>query len=119
MVMRGYYNPKTGNYEMPPPKTTMEKNIPSDFFGEWCYVGDNGNGGINYRLPSWSEPGLCDRKDKLLNISAQTFGADEIYCDLTSKVKVTEECVIWLWDHSEVQSQRKIDLQNRNWSLQR
>ena len=88
----GYYNPKTGNYEMPPPKTTTEKNIPSDFFGEWCYVGDNGNGGINYRLPSWSEPGLCDKKDKLLNISGQTFGADEIYCDLTSKVKVTEEC---------------------------
>jgi hypothetical protein len=41
----GYYNPKTGNYEMPPPKTTMEKNIPSDFFGEWCYVGDNGKWG--------------------------------------------------------------------------
>ena len=47
----GYFNPKTGNYEMPPPKTTMEKNIPSDFFGEWCYVGDNGNGGsiIDYQ----------------------------------------------------------------------
>jgi hypothetical protein len=46
----GYFNPKTGNYEMPPPRITMEKNIPADFYGEWCYVGDNGaNEGINYR----------------------------------------------------------------------
>ena len=87
----GFYNPKTGNYDVPPPKTTMEKNIPAELFGEWCYAGDGAND-INYQLPSWAETGLCDKKDKILNISSQNFYADEIYCDLTSKVKVTVEC---------------------------
>lgn len=70
----------------------MEKTIPADFFGEWCYAGDNGNEGINYRLPSWSDLGACDKKDKILNISEQQFSAEAIYCDLKSKVKVTVEC---------------------------
>ena len=88
----GYLNPKTGNYEMPPPKITTENNIPADFFGEWCYVGDDGHEGINYRLPSWAELGLCDKKDKSSEYLATKLAADEIYCDLTSKVKVTVEC---------------------------
>jgi hypothetical protein len=88
----GFYNPETGNYEVPPPKTTTEKNIPDELFGEWCYVSDDANEGINYQLPSWAEPGLCDKKDKILNISSQNFAANEIYRDLASKVKVTVEC---------------------------
>lgn len=91
-IAGGYFNPKTGEYEMPPPKITMEKTIPSAFFGEWCYVDDLGKEGINYQLPSWADAGQCEKKDKLLSISEQEFSANEIYCDLKSKVKVTVDC---------------------------
>jgi hypothetical protein len=91
-ALAGFYNEKTGEYDVPPPKITMEKSIPAELFGEWCYAGDGGANGINYQLPSWAETGLCDKKDKILNISAQNFAVNEIYCTLASKVKVTVEC---------------------------
>jgi hypothetical protein len=85
----GYFNEKTGEYEMPPPKITMEKNIPGEFYGEWCYTNeDSTDGSVGYRLPSWSEPGLCDKKAKLLNISEQDFSAENFNCAVKSKVKV-------------------------------
>ena len=98
-AIAGGFNPKTGEYHLPPPKITTEKNIPAYFYGEWCYANDyvdnNGRDAVDYRLPSWSDPGMCDKKEKLLDISEQEVSAEGINCVLTSKVKVIVIVIVY------------------------
>jgi hypothetical protein len=89
----GLYNPKTGNYEMPLPTITIEKTIPADLQGEWCYASTDPNEETtNYELPSWSEPGACDKKDKILSVSDRSVSVNEIYCEPSSKINVKVDC---------------------------
>jgi hypothetical protein len=72
-------------------KQSIEKNLPDELYGEWCYVApDDGSGtGTNYRLPSWAD--TCD-KDKILSISRESVYVNNTYCHPISKIKVKVEC---------------------------
>jgi hypothetical protein len=72
-------------------KQSIEKNLPNDLYGEWCFVGpeDDPQLGTNYRLPSWADK--CD-KHKILSIGSDWFEADNTYCHPISRIKVKIEC---------------------------
>jgi hypothetical protein len=70
-------------------KQTIEKKIPEDLLGEWCFAYDDPQFGTHYQLPSWAD--TCD-KHKILSIGSQWFEADDISCHPVSRIKVKIEC---------------------------
>lgn len=72
-------------------KQSIEKYLPDDLYGEWCFVGpeDDPQLGTNYRLPSWADK---YDKDKILSIGRDWFEVDNTYCHPTSRITVKIEC---------------------------
>lgn len=62
--------------------------MPIMFVGDWCY-GDKENATTNYRLPSWSDDGLCKR---ILSIDPWSFYSQDGWNCEPLKVRQKKDC---------------------------
>ena len=65
----------------------VEKTMPIDFIGEWCYSAQEEDKTTSYTLPSWTEDGHCT---KILSIDQYSFEAEGKYCEPVS-VRLTTD----------------------------
>lgn len=63
-----------------------ETTIPINFIGDWCYSSEE-NTTANYKLPSWTENGICK---KILSIQQYGFHSEGKNCE-PIKIKLSRD----------------------------